>query len=72
MTVDGQVRPGARVPLSVRVLGIAITVAVLCAALSIAAIALWVGALLVPIAIVRRWRGAPPGVGPIVVRWPPR
>lgn len=82
MTVDGRMRAGPRIPLSVRVLGIAITVAALCAALSVAALALWIAALLVPIAIVavavawvafkvRRWRSGPTA-GPIVVRWPPR
>lgn len=87
MTPDGTIRPAPRVPLSMRVLGVAVVVAVLCTLLSVAALAIWVISLLLPVLVCavvvawgafqyRRWQarrgGRPLAPQPIVVRWPPR
>lgn len=83
MTLDGRVRPAPRMPIAARVIAAAVVVAVLCTLLSIAALAIWVASLLIPVALVaalvawlaiklRRWQT---GAGPsrqFVMRWPPR
>ncbi len=51
MTPDGQFRDGPRLPLSTRVLGIAILVAVVAGAVAIAALALYVALALIPVAL---------------------
>ena len=84
ITLDGRPRPAPRVPFGARVVGVAVVVAVVCALLSVAALAIWVAAMLIPVALVaalvawvalklRRPRTGGPGAGfrPVVMRWPP-
>lgn len=54
MTPDGRFRPtpASRVPTSTRILVGAILVAVLAGVVSVAALALWVASMLIPVAVV--------------------
>ena len=51
MTPDGQFRGPPRVPLSTRLLGIALAITAITAALAIAALALWFALILIPVAL---------------------
>lgn len=51
MTPDGQFRGPPRLPLSTRVLGVALAVAAIAAALALGALALWFALILVPVAL---------------------
>ena len=52
MTPDGQFRRPPGVPITTRIIGMAVLVAVLAGALAVAAVALWVAMALIPVAIV--------------------
>jgi hypothetical protein len=49
MTPDGAFRPPAGPPLSARIIGVAVLVAVIAGAVAFAAFALWIALLLVPV-----------------------
>ncbi len=51
MTPDGQFRGPRRLPLSTRVLGIALAITAIAAALAIGALALWFALILIPVAL---------------------
>ena len=51
MTPDGQFRQPARAPLSARVLGVALAVMAIAAALAVGALALWFALVLIPVAL---------------------
>ena len=51
MTPDGQFRQPSRLPLSTRVLGIALAITAMAAALAVGALALWFALILIPVAL---------------------
>lgn len=52
MTSDGRFRAPPRVPVSSRIVGVAVLIAVVATGLAFAALALWVALALIPVAIV--------------------